>query len=179
MRVLVLLVHACPLSPHSLLCICFVLQLLKVYALARVTPTAVRQLLTLMGLHTSVPATAAPPASSPAAAKASTKPAAAPADSKAAQPVAPSPRETGVVAVVEPGSMPPDEVLSGSNIYSTAEASLLAWMNAHFVKAFPKLVSHYHGVMKSLALILTANSQSSLNCQHFCIRAFCSADTAS
>jgi hypothetical protein len=36
--------------------------------------------------------------------------------------------------------VPPDEVLSGSNIYSTAEACLLAWMNAHTAQAFPKLV---------------------------------------
>jgi len=42
--------------------------------------------------------------------------------------------------VVETGSVPPDEVLSGSNIYSTAEACLLAWINAHAVKAFPQLV---------------------------------------
>jgi hypothetical protein len=124
------------------------MQLLKVYALARVTPAAVRQLLALMGLHTSAAAASAAPASSPAAAKASTKQAPASTGSKTAQPVAPSTAETGLVAVVEPGSMPPDEVLSGSNIYSTAEASLLAWMNAHFVKAFPKLVSRQHGCLE-------------------------------
>lgn len=44
-------------------------------------------------------------------------------------------------AAAEPGNVPPEEVLSGSNIFSTAEACLLAWMNAHAVKVFPKLVS--------------------------------------
>jgi hypothetical protein len=68
-------------------------------------------------------------ASAASAARAKVQAAAAPEDAAGAAGVAP-----------EPSGVPPDEVLSGSNIYSTAEACLLAWMNAHAVKAFPKLV---------------------------------------
>jgi hypothetical protein len=132
------------------------LQLLKVYALARVTPAALRQLLSSMGLNSGAstatqPAAASQPAAGSAtAAKAPSKQprssaaagtkatnAQVPASSGEAEGAAPA----AVVAAAEAGSVPPDEVLSGSNIFSTAEACLLAWMNAHAVKAFPKLVS--------------------------------------
>lgn len=125
-------------------CVCLPLQLLKVYALARVTPAAVRQLLSVMGLHNNTPAAAASSPAAAAAAKPTSKPSIRPsagAKDKAAPPAAPATTEPATPAVVEPGSMPPDEVLSSSNVYCTAEACLLAWMNAHFVKAFPKLVS--------------------------------------
>jgi N-acetylglucosamine-6-phosphate deacetylase len=36
--------------------------------------------------------------------------------------------------------LPSDEVLAASNMYSTAEACLLAWMSHHMAKAFPNLV---------------------------------------
>lgn len=128
------------------------LQLLKVYALARVTPAALWQLLTSMGLNTGAsaqPAAASQLAAGSAAAskaqsKQSRSSAAARARTTGAQVPASSGEAEGAVdaaAAAEPGSVPPDEVLSGSNIFSTAEACLLAWMNAHVVKAFPKLVS--------------------------------------
>jgi hypothetical protein len=49
-----------------------------------------------------------------------------------------------------PGAVPPDDVLSGSNIYNTAEACLLAWMNAHTAHAFPKLVGDVHHTAHSV-----------------------------
>lgn len=142
---------------------CFLddLQLLKVYALARVNPAALRQLLSSMGINaaSSMPqpaaAAAQPAAASPAAAKAASRQsrssvasAGSAAGGKGAAAGAPSPAAVAAstaevaaaAAAPEPGTVPPDEVLSGSNIYSTAEACLLAWMNAHAVKAFPKLV---------------------------------------
>lgn len=129
------------------------MQMLKVYALARVTPTALRQLLTSMNISCATaptqPPTEAPPGSTSGVSKqARTSTGSTAAAGVLAAAVQPSGSSTAAAAggsssgavVVEAGSVPPDEVLSGSNIYSTAEACLLTWINAHAIKAFPKLV---------------------------------------
>lgn len=123
-------------------------QVFKVFVLARVTPAALRQLLSsteAAGASSSHASAASKPAAptagkSPAARTASTSTAK---DSAAAQgqddgDILPAAGTTGAAGGYE---VPCDEVLAGSNIFSTAEACLLAWMTHHVAKAFPQLVS--------------------------------------
>jgi hypothetical protein len=136
-------VHVLHQTPQVVWC----LQVFKVFVLARVTPAALRQLLgsthaagssssSSSTADTSKPSTATTGKPSPAAAgsTASAKAmATAPADDEGD-----AMQAAGVAAGYE---LPSDEVLGASNMYSTAEACLLAWMSHHMAKAFPNLVS--------------------------------------
>jgi hypothetical protein len=143
------------------LCLC--LQIFKAYVLAHVTPSAVRQL-----LASTFPGTADASASLPgkgpvdrgscatsvststAAAAAAGRTAATTAGGKSAGSIITQTANADLSAggAAAPGmnssicmAFPSDEVLSSSNIYSTSEASLLAWMSAHVAHSFPDTVS--------------------------------------
>ncbi|KAI8473771.1 MAG: hypothetical protein J3K34DRAFT_497953 [Monoraphidium minutum] len=140
------------------------LQIFRVYVLARVTPQLLRA---LPGMEAASPAAAALAARTAAAAAAAAlagagKPRAASGSSVAtsaaprastaagsrarspapgtaaagggAQQVAAAPAELG------PGDIPGDEALCGSNVFGTAEACLLAWLNVHVARMFPERV---------------------------------------
>jgi hypothetical protein len=111
--------------------------------LARVTPAALRQLLnsTQAGAHgthdTAKPAAAAAGKSS-AANAASTLTAKAPPGAQAQDGGDVLPATAAELAAGY--QVPSDEALAASNIFSTAEACLLAWMSHHMAKAFPHMV---------------------------------------
>jgi hypothetical protein len=123
-------------------------QVFKVFVLARVTPAALRQLLNSTNAASSSSSTAgtskpsmtasgkSPTATAAAATAAGTAGAKAAA---AAQPLDEGDALQAAGAAVG-YEVPSDEVLGASNIYSTAEACLLAWMSHHTAKAFPNLV---------------------------------------
>lgn len=139
--------------------------MLKVYALARVTPPALRQLLASMDITcsstTPQPAVLQQPAGtakqprSVNGSSAGAKAAALTQPTAAGLAGASGPTDSSAAGAGADGQtdVPPDEVLSGSNIYSTAEACLLAWMQIHAARAFPKLVG------RTVALILLQEAE--------------------
>jgi hypothetical protein len=131
-------------------------QVFKIYVLAKITPHSLRQLLGVgtTPAHPSQGALAS--AASDAAQRSS---AAAPMQATGAGP------SSGTALTTKPGQqaakgeeldisapqdtagatgyqgLPPDEVLSGSNVYSTAESCLLAWVTHQVASVFPNQVS--------------------------------------
>lgn len=142
-------------------------QVFKIFVLARVTPAALRQLLSsthMAGTSSSTSAGSAAIQAQAAAAATGVTPIgqhlnpagkagpAAPAATLSPEDGSPQAGSSSVDANGAKGginvpdgsyAVPPDEVLSSSNIYSTAEACLLAWMSAHMARAFPHLVSRH------------------------------------
>lgn len=133
------------------------LQLMRLYVLARVTPAALREQLIAAGV-------VAPPVSSDAE----------PAPHKMPPGGRGQRGSTGSSAVVSKGPMPAagvnqgqrssetaaerssgtdlpsDDVLSSSNVYSLPEACLLSWMSAHVTKAFPGTVRPHVQLTKAI-----------------------------
>jgi hypothetical protein len=117
-------------------------QVFKVFVLARVTPGALRQLLNSTQV---AGANSTPDASKPGALATGKLPAATAASALGAKaPTAAKAQDVGELLPAADAAagyqVPSDEVLAASNIYSTAEACLLAWMSHHMAKAFPQLV---------------------------------------
>jgi hypothetical protein len=118
------------------------MQMLKVYVLARVTPSVLRQLLAMVGIPAGGPAAAAAAAKGQASSGAA--PVAAAKQHKAGGAAAANSDATAdgtTPTAAALGSVPSDDELASSNVLSAAEACLLAWLQVHAVKAFPKLVS--------------------------------------
>ncbi|KAF6261116.1 hypothetical protein COO60DRAFT_1637017 [Scenedesmus sp. NREL 46B-D3] len=125
---------------------CVLLQVLKVFVLARVTPAALRQLLS--STHAAGAGSSSAPESSKPGAPATGKPlSATAAGTTSAKAAAAAQAETESGLLQAAGSagaaagceVPSDDVLAASNIFSTAEACLLAWMSHHMARAFPNL----------------------------------------
>jgi hypothetical protein len=123
------------------------MQVFKVFVLARVTPAALRQLISsTQAAGTSagnVSAASKPGALATAkssAARAASALAAKDPPAAQAQDDGGSAEAAGTAGAVAGYEVPSDEVLAASNIYSTAEACLLAWMSHHMAKAAPHLV---------------------------------------